>query len=386
MAIRIKKKKIEFENLFFCLSMMYSSVVYLFTQTVRKVFGSTKSLDTLLIYGLMMIVVIKVLPCILRSINKIDLFLIWFLTAGFCVSLIYPNSDLGMTIAVITEILTKCIVAYFGAKLVRVTPRLFIYMRLSSIIVLLHVLSDTYIFRAEEFAKGYSQFNGYLLLYAMGLLFVAWMSAGIKADYILVTVILVFCLLMGARGPFLFCALLSVYGLYYRNKGSKHIIIGTILLLFLCIGVSFFWKDILVFLSSQLGDSASMRSINKLLEGEFLKDSLRMTHYSWSVEYIKEHIFWGCGLVNDRILINRAFPSLGEPIGCYPHNFFLEVGMQYGMVFGFVILILLAKKVFCQYYRYRNMTERILLISLIFMGFLPLMVSGSYLTWSAFYA
>jgi len=378
------KHKIEYDNLFFCLSIAFSSVVSLVCQTIRKFIGSTKSLDTLMLYAALVWVIVKVLPKIARSINRRDLILFFSMALAFTFSGFSSINDASATKQVVLDILRKCIFPYFGTKLVRYSEELNKYLRISAYIVALSVFSSTFVFANGK--GGYSQYDGYALLDGLMLLFVPLISERKFYDFIVAGAILLMTLLTGARGPMLIGVALIFAGFFLTGQKRKYNFIRYAVPLALVGIVVKYMREILLFISSHIGDSGSMRTINALLNNELMESDGRVRIMSCAWEYIQEHYLIGCGVVNDRVIICRAINGIKPPVSYYPHNFFLEVGMQFGFILGLIFACGFLLKLISRYLKCGGIHEKLFMVALLFAGFAPLMISGSYLSWSTFYA
>jgi len=346
--------------------------------------GSTKSLDALMLYGILALVVIKALPRIVRSINKWDLTLFFCLSLVFLISGLSTINDASATNQVVSDILRKCVMTYFGAKLVHYSTDLNKYLRISAYIVGISVWANTFVF--ANGAESYSQYDGYTLLNGLMLLFIPLISERKLYDFIAAGAMLVMTLLTGARGPMLIGAVLIASGFLLTGQKRKYNFIRYGVPLALVGIVTKYMREILLFISLHVGNSGSMRTINALLNNEFMESEGRVYIMSHAWEYIQDHFLIGCGVVNDRVIICRAIYGTKSPAAYYPHNFFLEVGMQFGLILGLVLVCGLMFMLIRRFLKCRGIHEKLLLVALFFAGFAPLMVSGSYLSWSMFYA
>ena len=181
------------------------------------------------------------------------------------------------------------------------------------------------------------------------------------------------------------CVLMVIGGVFFSHSGEKKSPIRYLI----PIGVAFLiyknMRKLLLVIVPFVGKTFSMRTINRLLNHEFFEDSMRTLGYRVALDYIHEHPFLGCGVVNDRVLMNRAMSAWEEIAGSYPHNFFLELGMQFGVLLGSVVAVIMLGIIVRCFLRCRDTEERLLAFALICAGFVPLMVSGSYLTFSMFH-
>lgn len=381
----VLSKKFEYDNLFFCFAIVLSSVVGLFVQTVRLVVPNTFRLDTLFVYAVFAYVFFKALPSLRGKGIVTDYALLSFTILAFVFSLLRENSAADITFEVLKSIISECILLYLAAKMVRFTPTLLKYMRISAVITIANVILSVYVFAGGIGEAGYSQYDGYRLLTAMALLFLPMVNEHKLTDYLLAAFNLVAALLTGARGPFVLCALLLIFALIFVVKNKKYLALSIILVSGLVVVVIVNLENILGYIALNFGNSGSMRTIERILNSSLFEDAARGQIYEYAFEYIKEHLFIGCGVVNDRVIISSLMPSLGEIIGSYPHNIFIELMMQFGLIVGVFLSILLIFTTVKNYFRRESLSERAFLTSLIIAGLAPLMATGSYLEWPMFY-
>lgn len=381
-----KRAPIEYDNLLFCLSIVFNSVISLVNQTIRRFVGNTGKLDTLLMYGLLLLLIFKILPRFRKMFNAKDLIFFFLLAMAFLAAAVRSVHDSSVSKTVIASIFTSCLPVYIGAKLVHDSPQLNLYLRISACVVLVNVLANTYIFHSGALSGSYSQYDGYVLLTGMTLLLVPLVSEHTVFDIAVAGIMLLATLLTGARGPFLIGAILFVLGMFLMNRGKKLILLLYAILIAAAVIVYRNMQKILLLIASVFGNSGSLRTINSLLNHELTNSGsrIRLMENAWA--YIENHMLIGCGVVNDRVILYHAMPELGEAIGSYPHNFFFEIGMQFGLVFGILLCCLLAWTVIKRYMRCTSLRGKLLVIAMFFAGFAPLMLSGSYLDWAMFYA
>ena len=145
-------------------------------------------------------------------------------------------------------------------------------------------------------------------------------------------------LVAGSRGPFLDIGLfLAIYVLLKFSRSKKKlflafsIIAGSILL-----WIAYpYLISLLAHLLEKL--NLSSRMISKLASGEVLDDSNRRNIWNAAVEMIKQNPF-GYGAMGSRHVIYRYIYV------AHPHQFFLEVLIDFGVVFGSAIILWLAVK------------------------------------------
>ena len=384
MELQRNDSKIEYGNLLFCFALSLPSVVYLFTKTVRLVVPRTGSLDTLLMYVLFMYVLARALPELKTAITRRDLALAFALLLVLTLSAMSPSADMALLRSTLKDIAIRCLPVYLGAKLVRDTPRLRLYLRVFALLLLLRVVMNVFVFSPNASnAEGYSQYDGYLLLTAMALLFLPLFREHRTYDIVLAAVILLATLLTGARGPFLASVLLVLTGMLMGGGEKRRSPLHFVLPLGAAIVIYAYMRQILTFIARTFGNDASMRTVQRLLDNAFFEDSTRVRVFSAALDYIRDHLFWGCGVLNDRPILWEAVR--GVQAG-YAHNLFLELAMQFGLLLGIVVSLLLLASIVRAWFRCGSQQVRLLLTALVFAGFVPLMVSGSYLTFTMFYA
>lgn len=110
------------------------------------------------------------------------------------------------------------------------------------------------------------------------------------------------------------------------------------------------------------------RTLGMLNEGEITNDTGRERIYTVCLDTVLTHPLFGIGLFGDRVLLE----------GSYCHNFFIEVLLDFGVIVGLSIFLLLTW-LFLRALRATKMTNRDLLMVFTFGSLLPFMFSGSYL-------
>lgn len=192
--------------------------------------------------------------------------------------------------------------------------------------------------RGYEIHMSYNLSLGYnVLLFVLPFLYSALAEKKLT-DWIGAFVGIAIILVAGSRGPFLDIGIfLAIYVLLKFSNSRKKIplafaiIAGSILL----------WISY-PFLISQLAAlleklNLSSRMISKLVSGEALDDSNRLTIWNAAIEMIKENPF-GYGAMGSRHVISRYIYV------AHPHQFFLEVLVDFGVIFGSAIILWLVWK------------------------------------------
>lgn len=145
-------------------------------------------------------------------------------------------------------------------------------------------------------------------------------------------------LIAGSRGPFLDIGIfLAFYVLLKFNRSKKKIILAFSII----VGSILLWIAFPVLISILAGllekFNLSSRMISKLVSGKLLDASNRRNIWNAAVEMIKQNPF-GYGAMGSRPVIYRFIYV------AHPHQFFLEVLIDFGVVFGSAIILWLAVK------------------------------------------
>lgn len=131
----------------------------------------------------------------------------------------------------------------------------------------------------------------------------------------------------------------------------------------------------------------STRVVTLLLEGTLLEDRARSELVEHTLNLIAQHPFAGVGMSNERaILANLMGAAVDtEAIGWYPHNIFLELLAQFGVILGTLIILLLLTAILRAVLTSGDPDRRALTLVFVGLGLLPLLFSASYLSWPAFF-
>ncbi|MSS44169.1 O-antigen ligase family protein [Anaerosalibacter bizertensis] len=201
----------------------------------------------------------------------------------------------------------------------------------------------------------------------------------IYRDFSIVDVLLVFVgimmiIIMGSRGPLLSLILFWFFLAIKYIHNSKNIVkyfITTCLFIAVIIIISLNFDIMIVKLNLILENMGfRSRTLRIFLSNSVDFSSGRINIYSFIVECIKERPLLGYGLAGDRVLLG----------GTYPHNFFLEVLVQFGVIIGGLIIILFIYFYINGIFNNKDEVETDLALLFFGIGFVQLLVSGSYLT------
>lgn len=173
--------------------------------------------------------------------------------------------------------------------------------------------------------------------------------------------------------------------LLFCNRGSLLWIILACMYIYITLSVhkkfQLFFITFIIFIgllfSISKVDFSGSRTIMKFLDNSIISDSGRSLYYTNAKRIITEHPFFGIGVFSSRAYLQD---SIGLPIftSAYPHNFFLEVFMQFGLVFPLFIFFLLWLFFYIQLYNSKEYSVDFFFYIFIAYG-LRLLLSGSYL-------
>lgn len=175
---------------------------------------------------------------------------------------------------------------------------------------------------------------------------------------------------VGSRGAIMSALLYVILYLLINAKDiSPKKILSNIIILVMIIVISLYLKEILFYMNNILVKyGVYSRSISLFL-GDKIHLSGRDAIYKEVLQQIRLNPILGIGLAGDRVYAG----------GSYSHNIFLEILSGFGVIVGsfilFVIVIISIKVLFSKDVEGSN-----LLLIWFCMGFVPLLVSGSYLT------
>ncbi len=181
-------------------------------------------------------------------------------------------------------------------------------------------------------------------------------------------------LFTGCRGALIgliIAVVIYVFFMNNLNKKKKYSLMFVLLLLLFVLGV--FYYPIFNALNDKLtGIGLSSRTLEKLLSSSFLDDSSRLSILKKTISQVD---FFGHGLWGDRVLLD----------GKYPHNIVAEILVDYGLILGSAMLIIVFFYIIFGLYKSKN-KMCLFLCALISSGFVKLLMSGSFLNQeTAFY-
>lgn len=238
----------------------------------------------------------------------------------------------------------------------------------------------------EEF---YNQELGYDNLLP---LIIYWMSflEKRKPRYLVIPLVSFILILMsGSRGPVM-CALLGLAMSVFisRSLSMKQIFILLVIMVGVSVVYFYYQYEILSSTLNYFSDiNVSTRTVSKLLDSSLSHDDSRNIQRTLAREFVLAHPISGSGFLNDRLYMFGLFRSnaLVTPFGSYCHNFFLEIMMQFGAIPGLLLIVLFLFTLVVKIVKSVTIEEQYIWIAVLVIGFFPLLVSRSYLTFPQFY-
>lgn len=131
----------------------------------------------------------------------------------------------------------------------------------------------------------------------------------------------------------------------------------------------------------------NLRIVDLVQSSELFADNVRMNLWRNGLYESLRNPIAIKGVLYDRYFYTMTFngnSNLGIPIydasfnGIFAHNLLVEVVMQFGWLFGGVMLVFLGIVILYSFFRAKSIT-RIMVVMLVFAGFMQLIVSNSYL-------
>lgn len=216
--------------------------------------------------------------------------------------------------------------------------------------------------------KGYSMGLGFAMLIA---LVYHLMMVNYHKSYILLCIIDFFSIFIyGSRAPILWGVIYMIFLLGHHYKITAKVASKSVLVLGVII---VFFKDIVGFLMSVCSAiGMHSRTLVYLMDHTFYTG--RNLNWEGAIVDIQDKCITGWGLGYNTLSV----------MGLQAHNFVLEVVLQYGIIIGsFMLLCLLI----CLVNSIKKSSSRETDVIVLFLvaGFLPLLLSSSYLVWPLFW-
>lgn len=340
-----------------CLAVFIQSVLILLQQILIDVFGMDPDATTT--YRVALTAIPMVAAIIVGFYRKTARFVFVYVMTILILLLtvsIFPKNEQYVRYEAIRFLLplvvpsTLCLITVKSLEILETS--LIIIAWTSAVLVLFYIISY---FAGRFFIDSYNMSFSYGCLLPMIVLFSRRKPISTIFSFVMFLAVLA----IGSRGgAIIFVAYVLLDVMMNKRKGRWIIlIIGLVFVASIPILMSFF---------DSIGISS--RTIGMLNSGDISNDTGRNSIYQICIEALLNNPFFGVGMYGDRVIIG----------GVYCHNFFLEVFLDFGLLLGiFIVLILL--HIFIRAFSISSGKSRTLLLILTFACFFPYMASGSYL-------
>lgn len=199
-------------------------------------------------------------------------------------------------------------------------------------------------------------------------------------DLIVSVVGLVSLLIFGSRGSLLTLIILALILLWIKLKNRNLIIVGgAFALVLVFVGPVLIGK--IVAKLSVIGIDS--RTVEKIINGNLLVSNDRLRIYQYLLNVFKKNIVTGVGICGDRYYLPLKFRGVDAT---YAHNFFIEIFLDYGLIFGILITCLVVYLLVKCLFQEKNIKYKGFFYVFFIVGFLQLMISRSWLTECSFFS
>lgn len=361
----------------------FAPVNFILSSSAELIYLGFGRIITVFLYFIASLVFFVVLPIALHRLNR-EAFMFSLFSILVVMLSLYMSKDKLWFIKQLRIMFVKGIPLFFLFSVAKNNEKLFKILEISGFLILIAALLSTTVFR-ENYPGGiggYSMYDGYRTLVA-SIFFMGSILYKPKLITIAALILSVFVNIMsGTRGPLLLeiALIISMFIFLIIKKLSKKMKL-TLLIMLIIIILVFSVFNVFDYIITEPFFVKYSRSISLLLSGDFFKSDTRLEIISASIDLISLNLFFGPGILNERIEIGKHV-SEGTS---YSHNFFLEMLTQFGTIPGVILLFFFFRAIFKKYMCRTAFKDRLLLIVLVSSALTPLLVSGSYLEWAMFY-
>lgn len=387
LPLKIDTKE-KYITLLACATIGFSPLLSLVIQIIRMFVTLPYKIDTILVYFLLVLLVLKSLNILMVRIKLKSISMIFFILFSLLVAFFYDVSNTEIQILLIKDFILICVPSLVIFSTLKDFKILYKYLIITSIIIVTSVFFNVFIFPSNAFSnQTYHQEQSYLLLLPI----LTFLNAAVKNKNNKILYILLFLssllllISMGSRGPLLSIVLYSAFIMcfqLYKRKKTILIFISFFILIYV-------FRDTLTFELLHLFDrlGLSTRVFDRIIASSFFADESRISLYKRSILLIVENPVLGIGLGNDRMLLSSALgiSDMNNVLGLYVHNIFLEILLAYGIFIGGFIIVFWSLKIIKAIKR-KNESFRHVYFILFFSSIIPLFVSGSFIASASFFA
>lgn len=354
--------------------LFFSPITVFINILLIVIFWKTISVDSLILYSILIVMCIWSLTVVLKRVKLTTILLPLSLLLAYIISYaLYPESRAYMFTSwddlvgnPIYWFFLCSLPAFLFIRRIWNYDLLMKYLLNFALIATLCSFGTLVIYLSQDAQPGYMSFSYDLLFSAVMLLYGFFTKK--KKRYLFGAIgaaaMMFFC---GARGPML--CLLSALVLYilFMSQNQSSRILGAFCIIFITVVLLIFWDPVLnMFLDAAEALGIDSRILNKMVDGTLADDSGRSTVHDELVPMLN---FLGYGLYGDRNITG----------GRYAHNMILELAIQYGLLVGSILIILLALLLIFGFFT-KDREKRLLFLAFFCTGFVKLMMSSSYLS------
>lgn len=311
---------------------------------------------------------IRALPIVLKRNGQLFIFTYIFFAVIFCLHcLIFPN-NIKYINSVMFSFFGICLPSFIYSYSIEDYDILYDTLRKGAYIIFILGIFVFYLIVFKNLNKGvYSMgFSYYFLLPCLFFEYEFFKKRTIK--YFIYTAISILIIIaVGSRGPILSIAMYTIIEVFNNVKERKPFY--TLLIFLIGVVILIYFDKIVLYLYEFLNNyGIYSRTLYLFSQEDGIHLSNREYIYNYAIELILEHPILGVGIAGDRYFL-----------GTYAHNLFLEIILDYGVIFGSIISVILIcffiKSIFLL-----PQNKSFDFIKIIFcIGIVPLMISSSYL-------
>jgi hypothetical protein len=371
----------------------FQPFVNLIIKSLRLVVELPFKLDTAFLYFFILIVFLNILFYSFgKKINFKNLLIIVFILLSFLYSFLNNLTSNYVIGEVFINFLLYSLPVFIIVIVQSNSATFFKYIFYSSIIIFLSILLEILFFNLIETIslQYYSQTFSYLALFPaiinLNIIFERKNFNFMSLVIGVLSVIMIY--FFGARGPLLIVFIFIYFRItlkLFKYKKNLMLVVFFIVTFFMVTNVNQFLNSISEILIFFNFDS---RLLDYIRNFQLFSFESREGLYTLAIQIIEKNLIFGIGLGADRIYILDLLNiyDLNSIMGLYSHNIFLEIMLSFGLIFGVLfILFFFIRLIYIFKNHYQNLNGEITLI-LLSLGFLPLLISGSFINSPLFFA
>lgn len=192
---------------------------------------------------------------------------------------------------------------------------------------------------------------------------------------ILIVISIMIMIIFGSRGPILSLVVYFILLFFTFHNVKEKFIKITLLFVLVLVLFSNYYEILDYIYNVGLKFGVESKVLSLLFQENIFFDNGRNLIYEKTWGLILESPILGKGMFADRYYFK----------GQYTHNIFLEILLNYGFIIGIIFIILLIYIIIKSFYS-QSKTYKELIIFFISIGFIPLLVSGSFWVQKEFFA